>query len=302
MRRILWGALLVVAVLTAVQAGPARAGGLTKIAENVFAYVGEPDAGPKRSFAANAGLVIGDDCVLVVDTLLTAKEGRRLFADIRKITAKPIRFVVNTHFHRDHTLGNSVFAGLGAVIVSHSLERESMLAEAPKTLAGLRQLGLGEADLRDTAVTVPHVTFSERMTIHLGKQVVELIHLGPSHTAGSSVVYLPRQKVLFAGDILFTNFHPFLGSADLLGWKRALEAVEAMDVVAIVPGHGPLSTKKDVDELREYLAIFDAKGKEVAAREKDPLKAAAELEQALPRRAQGRHLIERNLRLKYLAQ
>ena len=87
---------------------------LTRLADNVYAYVGSKDASPAHSFAANAGIVIGRDGVLVVDTLISAREGARFLADIRAVTDKPIRYVVNTHTHLDHALGNSVFARLGA--------------------------------------------------------------------------------------------------------------------------------------------------------------------------------------------
>ncbi|BBA71184.1 MBL fold metallo-hydrolase [Geobacter sulfurreducens] len=273
---------------------------LTRIADNVYAYVGVKDASPANSFAANAGIVIGRDGILVVDTLISAKEGERFLADIRRVSDKPITYVVNTHTHLDHAFGNCVFARLGAAIISQEADRALLEKAGATTLKNIGTYGLKPADMAGTEIAYPTLTFSERMTIDLGNEKVELIRTAPSHTAGSLVVYLPAKELLFSGDILFTDFHPYLADGDIPGWTRTIDALLAMDVERIVPGHGPLSTKKDLREMKEYLLLFDARARELAAGSVDAGAVAAELKKVLPARSQAEWMIPYNLKARYL--
>lgn len=274
--------------------------GLTKIADNVYSYVGQKDASPAHSFAANAGIVIGRDGILVVDTLISAKEGQRFLADIRKVSDKPIKYVINTHTHLDHAFGNGVFAKLGAVVISHDADRRYMEKTGAEILKNSGNYGLKPEDMTGTEIVYPSLTFSERMTIDLGGESVELIRMGPSHTEGSLIVYLPAKKLAFAGDILFTDFHPYLADGDIPGWIRALDAMIAMDVDLIVPGHGPLSGKKDLREMKEYLLLFDAKARELAASSQDADAIAAEMKKVLPKRSLAEWMISYNVKSRYV--
>ncbi|ABB31746.1 beta-lactamase domain protein [Geobacter metallireducens RCH3] len=286
-------------ILVLMLATPALAD-LTKISDNVYSYVGATDASPTHSFAANAGIVIGRDGVLVVDTLLSAKEGERFLADIRKVTTKPIRYVVDTHIHLDHALGNCVFAREGATIISHEAERSSLAQNGAEILRKAGDYGLKPEDMVGTEIVLPSLTFSDRLTIDLGGETVELLRIAPSHTAGSTIVYLPAQKLLFSGDILFTDFHPFFADGDLPNWAKTLDAILAMDVERIVPGHGPLSTKKDLQEMKEYLRLFDAKARDLVATGKDVDTVAAQLAKVLPKRTLAEWMIPANLKARYL--
>lgn len=301
--------LVLAPVLALVLLTSAQAQGLTKIAENVYSYVGVKDASPKNSYAANAGIVIGADGVLVIDTLISAKEGQRFLKDIRAVTKKPIKYVVTTHAHFDHAFGSCVFTDLGATLVGHELDRASLAKNGGAMLKKSQAYGLTPEDLAGTRIVLPSLTFTERLTIRLGPldtgETIELIHLTPSHSPGSTLVYLPKQKVLFAGDVLFTDFYPFMGEGDIPGWVKTLDFVQDLDLTAIVPGHGPLSTKKDVAEMRDYLLLFDAKAKELAAAvtnggAKDAAPLAAEMKKLLPARTQGEAMIQYSLMIKYL--
>jgi glyoxylase-like metal-dependent hydrolase (beta-lactamase superfamily II) len=278
----------------------ATAQGLTKIADNVYSYAGVQNASPKNSFAANAGIVVGTDAVLVIDTLISAKEAKRFLKDIRKVSGKPIRYVVTTHYHLDHAFGASVFTDLGATLVGHELDRASLAKNGAAMLKKPEAFGLTQADMRGTRIVLPTLSFTERLTIRLGDEVVELIHLTPSHSPGSILVYLPRQKVLFAGDVLFTDFHPFMGDGDIPGWVKTLDFIQGLDVATIIPGHGPVSTRKDVAEMKDYILLFDAKAKELAPTAKDAPAMATEMKQLLPARSQGEGMIQYNLVTKYL--
>lgn len=293
--------LLVLSALSVLTVQSAYAD-LVKLSDNVYSYVGRTDASPAHSFAANAGIVIGREGVLVVDTLISANEGRRFLADIRKITKKPIKYVVNTHTHLDHAFGNCVFAELGAIVISQDADRaqlEKMGAQVMKNISGY---GLKPEDMAGTEIVLPSLSFSERLTIELGSETVQLIRIAPSHTEGSLVVYLPKQKILFSGDILFTDFHPYMADGDLAGWSNTLDKLQAMDIERIVPGHGPLSGKKDLREMKEYLALFDSSAREMAAKGKDADAIAAELLRILPKRSLAQWMVGFNVKARYTAQ
>lgn len=275
---------------------------LTQLADKVYAYVGATDASAAASFAANAGIIIGRDGVLVVDTLVSAKEGERFLTDIRKVTDKPIKYVVNTHTHLDHTFGNCVFARLGATIIAQQADHDMLAETGAEALKNAANFGLTSEQMEGTEIVLPSLTFSERMSIELGDATVELIRTAPSHTAGSAVVYVPAIKLLFAGDILFTDFHPYLADGDLAGWTQTLDALLAMDVEKIVPGHGPLSDKQDLREMKAYLAQFDAKAQALAANGLDADAIAVELLKKLPQRSLAAWMVAFNLKSRYLPQ
>jgi len=278
---------------------PSAFAGLTKIADNVYAYVDVKNSSTQNSFGANASIVIGQNGVLVIDTLVSAKEAQRFLADIRKVTNKPIKYVVNTHYHLDHAFGNSEFAKLGAVIISSNADRDNMAKYGEETLKNAENFGLTAQDMKGTSIVLPGLTFNNRMTIHLGDETVELIYVTPSHTTGSILTYIPRHKLLFVGDNLFTDYHPYIADADLKGWIKILDFIDKMDVTTIIPGHGPLSTKKDIREMKIYLQSFDKIARKMASQGKDAEAIAAEIKKKLPR-SQGEGLVPYNVKAKYL--
>ena len=275
---------------------------LAKIADNVYAYVGgkEP-ATPANSYGANAGIVIGKDGVLVVDALISAKEADRFIADIRKVTDKPIRYVVDTHYHPDHAFGNSEFLKLGAVIIASTRDKEALAKNGDAALKNMQSMGLSAEDMRGTELAVPTLSFSDRMTVDLGDEKVELIYPGPSHSDGSALVLLPKEKILFSGDALFTDYHPYMADGNIPAWLKTLDFVQKLDVTVIIPGHGPLSTKKDVADLKSYIQIFDAQARRLASRLKDPQQIADQLKKVLPQRSHLEWAIAENVRIKYLS-
>nr|WP_320191201.1 MBL fold metallo-hydrolase [uncultured Desulfobacter sp.] len=274
---------------------------LKKISDSVYSYVGIPEGTPGHAFSANAGIVVGKDAVLVVDTLTSAREAERFLADIRTITDKPIRYVVNTHYHLDHALGNCVFTDTGATVIGHARCRESIIKNKDNMLKNPTMFGLPEEFWVGTKVKVPYVSFESEMVIDLGDVTVKLIYNDvASHTAGSIVVAVQEQKVLFAGDILFTDFHPYLGEGDLPGWAQTLDTIHAMDVDHIIPGHGPLSKKKDLEDMKSYLSFFDKQATKLSAGGNDAEKIAEALLKMLPKRSGGRFIVGYNLKTRYL--
>jgi glyoxylase-like metal-dependent hydrolase (beta-lactamase superfamily II) len=266
----------------------------------IFIPMSIKDDSPTYSYGANAGIVIGEDAILVVDTLVSAKEGKRLLKDIRAISDKPIQYVVNTHYHLDHTFGNAEFAGLGADIISHVICADAMKKSAVDTLANANAYGLTKEDLEGTQLAYPNVTFTDKMGLDLGGLEVELIYIAPSHSKGSIVVHIAAEGVVFAGDILFTDFHPYMAEGDIAGWQETLDSVIVLNADKIIPGHGPLSTNKDLADMKAYIVAFDKRATDLAAGSNELEHIVAELKKSMPARTRGEGLIQANVQGKYL--
>jgi glyoxylase-like metal-dependent hydrolase (beta-lactamase superfamily II) len=303
-RRVLMNALLkfwLAFCLVFMAAGPALGeNGLVKISEHVYSYIDVKDGSPANSYGANAGIVIGEDTILVVDTLVSSREGKRLLKDIRAVSDKPIRYVVNTHYHLDHTFGNGEFAGLGADIISHADCAAAMRNNSAGILANAGGYGLTPEDMAGTELAYPEVTFTDRMTVNPGGIDVKLIHIAPSHSIGSIVVYIPTEKVIFAGDILFTDYHPYMADGDIDGWRKTLDFIISLNAEKIIPGHGPLSTNKDLSDMRAYIGAFDKKARELAGESKEVEHIVSEIKKSMPARTRGEGLIQANIQGKYL--
>lgn len=273
---------------------------LTEIAADVFAYVDTRNMSAQNSFGANAGIIIGRDGILVVDTLISSREAQRFLKDIRLISDKPIRYVVNTHHHLDHAFGNGDFARQGAVVISQLNDAANLKIHGQAALGNAGEYGLTPQEMEGTEIVLPALAFGDRLDIDLGDRTVQLLYTGVSHTEGSILVYLPESKILFAGDILFTGYHPYLGEGNIEEWVKVLDRIAAMDADKIIPGHGPVSTKKDVRDMREYLIAFDKKARELTATSRDAGQVAAEMGKILPPKAEGEGLIRMSIERKYL--
>ena len=290
-------ALIILFCLAAV--APAHAG-LTKVAEGVYSYLDDKDPSPATSFGANAGIVIGKDGIVVIDTLISAKKARQFIKDIRAVSKKPIKYVVNTHDHLDHVLGNSAFAKIGATIIAHTDAKAALIKSSDTMLQNAKTYGLSDDAMKGTTIALPSLTFTDAMQIDLGDRRVELMNASPSHSPGSIIVYIPDSKTLFAGDVLFTNYHPYMGNGDIMGWIKALDRIADMDVINIIPGHGPLSSKKDIADMKQYIITFELKARELTAKSDDLAFIAAEMKKALPQRQYFDMFIAYNVKGLYL--
>jgi glyoxylase-like metal-dependent hydrolase (beta-lactamase superfamily II) len=278
--------------------------GLQKISEHIYAYVDVKNASAAgNSFGANAAVVVGSNGALVIDTLVSAKEADRFLKDISEVTEKPVKYVVNTHYHLDHAWGNCQFAKLGALVITHDNARAHMTQSA-YLLDHPELLGLTAQDLESTTLVDPAITFTDSMTIDLGDVTVQLDYPGPSHTDDSITAYVPQDKVLFTGDILFTRYHPNLTDGDFTSWQEVLVELEQTPAVKIIPGHGPLSSRADLQDMRTYIHEFDAQARALCQgkRAEDVQGLAEELVKSLPdqQRTELLSLVELNLLLRYL--
>ncbi len=278
--------------------------GLTKLSEHVYAAVDFKNASPAgNSFGVNTGIVVGNDAVLVVDTRISAKKAREFIADIKKITDKPIKYVVNTHYHLDHSWGNCEFVKLGAVVIGH----ENWIKLASRYKEGMSHpeyYGMTAEDLNGTTLSPPTITFKDAMLVDLGDVTVSLSYLGHTHTNDSIVVLVEQDGVLFTGDILFTRYHPSMNEADVQGWLKTLAKLESTPAKIIVPGHGPVSTTADIKDLEVYLTEFDKQAKVLCAgkTQDDAPAIAQEMLKILPDQKRTELIwgVENNLRSKYL--
>ncbi len=277
---------------------------LQQVSEHVWSYVWNYPMTPANSYGANAGIVVGSNAVLVVDTLISAREGKRLLADIRAVTKLPIKYVANTHYHLDHAWGNSIFTAEGAAVIGTTASAKLMAERGAYGLAHADQFGLTPEDLAGTTLAPATLGVAGLLSIDLGGVTVELRSLAPGHCPDNLVAYVPQDKVVFCGDLLFTGCHPYMGESDIAGWLSGLDAVNALGAEKLVPGHGAMGTAKDVAEMKEYLKAFDEKAQALTKgkTQADAPAIATELLKSLPE--QGRKelsmMAESNLRMKYL--
>ena len=208
---------------------------------------------PEKRIIANTGWVVFRDYVLVIDANFPWG-ARAVLDDLRKTTEKPIRLVFDTHYHGDHAFGNSVFVDAGATIVcSEECTEESRRKNTPSWNGNTAS---GEYSLKPFRLEHPQISFRGKMVLDDGTQRVELLRVGPGHTLGDAVAYLPGQRVLFAGDLVVNRAGNNMADpdADHDHWVRALDQLAAMDVAHVIPGHGPQGTAEAIRGQRAYVA------------------------------------------------
>jgi cyclase len=199
-----------------------------KIGPDLYAYISDNDA------SANSTFLVSDQGILVVDTGLNAQEGRKLLAEIRKVSPAPVRWIVNTHYHPDHRGGNGA-VGPDAIIISTEFTRSH--AEKPN-----RENSVSEA------------VGPKGLVLYLSGHEVHIYHPGPAHTQGDLVVYFPDEHAIATGDLFLTNSCPAMDDGNMENWIAALEQMLALPVEHIVPGHFELATKNELQRFRNYLA------------------------------------------------
>jgi cyclase len=222
---------------------------MKEVAPNVYAYIQAKGSW----FWSNAGLIVGDEYAIVVDSLATVALTRNFINEIKRVTDKPVRFLINTHHHGDHIWGNHLFRD--ATVICHSrcweMARSTGLYD-PNVLNALYP----EFDFKGIKVTPPGMTFDKKFTIYLDDREVQLIHYEHAHTPGDLIVHLPQEKAIFAGDLLFLYSTPVGFEAHIQGWIEALDLMSYLDAETFVPGHGPVCNWEGLRECREYLAMI----------------------------------------------
>ena len=253
----------------------------TEIVPGVYSAIGTG----AMNVGSNSAVIVNRDEVMIVDSHISPESGRAMLQELKAITDKPVRFLINTHFHYDHTNGNQAFPP-GVDIIGHEFTRRKLTGDIlekgmfadlvrglPKQLDDLRARAAAQTDpaakarlaqqipvqtafaasLKDLKVTPPNVTLDDRMTLFRGDREIRLLYLGHGHTGGDIVVYLPKEKVLCTGDLLVHDVANLIDGY-VNEWPDALEKLRPLDFVDLIPGHGePFKGKERIDWFQAYL-------------------------------------------------
>ena len=236
--------------------------GLQDLGNGCWAYV-QPDGSWGWS---NAGLVMGDGVSLLVDTLFDLKLTAEMLTAMQPVTRMaPIGTLVNTHANGDHCYGNELVEG--AEIIASAATAHEMTEVPPAMLAALNhadgEVGalfrhfFGAFEFDGITVTMPTRTFEGRLDVDVAGRTVELIEVGPAHTRGDTIAYVPDARTVYTGDILFIGGTPIVWAGPLGNWVAACDLMLGMDIDTVVPGHGPLTDKAGIAAVRDYLSFVD---------------------------------------------
>jgi len=235
--------LVLAVILLAILSAPARADAplpVEEIAPGVYVHHGvhEEASVANAGGIANIGFVIGSAAVAVIDSGGSPMEGRALLQAIRKVTPLPIRYVINTHFHPDHVMGNAVFAAEHAEIIGHKNMPMGLMARRDSYVAGYESV-FGPGAAKD-AIVVPSHLVSDRETIDLGGRKLVIRAFPTAHTDSDLIVIDQGTQTLFAGDLVFLERIPAVDGS-ILGWLKAIAQLREIPAARVVPGHGPVS-------------------------------------------------------------
>jgi glyoxylase-like metal-dependent hydrolase (beta-lactamase superfamily II) len=223
-----------------------------QLSDHAWAYTAEGDP--------NTGVIVGDDSVMIIDATATPVMAQKVVAEIRKITDKPIKYVLLTHYHAVRVLGASGFQqhGLQQIIASQDtygliVERgqqdmDSEIARFPRLFQAVESV---------PGLTWPTLTFQGRMTLFMGGLEVQIMQLGAGHTKGDTIAWLPKDKVLFSGDLVEADAACYTGDAYLAEWPQTLRNLRALPAEKLVPGRGPaLMNPQEVAKGLAYTEDF----------------------------------------------
>ena len=248
-----------------------------QVAPHTYFVQGVPEMGSKQNqnFISNAGFVVTPKGVVVIDALGSPVLAQKLIQEIRKVTKQKIVAVVLTHYHADHVYGLQEFKRLGATIYAQRDGLNYLASETAKQRLIASRTDFAPWVNENTRLVPADVWIDQSKTITVGGVEFILNRVGPAHAHEDLIVYVPSEKVLFAGDLVFRGRIPFVGNADSRGWVNALNEIQKLNPAIVVPGHGPYSTNavEDVVFTRNYLAYL----REVmgpAARDLDPFEEA----------------------------
>jgi cyclase len=236
--------------------------GLHELDDGLFAFL-QPDGGWGWS---NAGLVTADGQSLLIDTLFDLRLTREMLEAMRPVTGRrPIRSLLNTHGNGDHCYGNQLVED-GVEIIAAEGAVEDMRMVTPQLMHALTTAEIEDADLaaflrhafapfdfEGIELRLPDRTFTGSLTLDVAGRRVELLELGPAHTRGDVIAYVPDARAVFTGDILFVGGTPIIWAGPVSNWIAACEHIERLDVDTVVPGHGPITDKEGPRQVRRYL-------------------------------------------------
>jgi cyclase len=241
-------------------------GEIQQVSEGIYAYL-QPDG---SWWLNNTGFLVSHDGVISVDATSTERRTRAYLDAIATVTDRPVRTLVNTHHHGDHTHGNYLFGG--ATIVGHERCREAILGTPAPPPAGVWT----DVDWGPLELAPPFLTYTDRVTLWSGDLRCEVRYVGtPAHTTNDSILHIPERSVVFAGDLLFNGGTPFALMGSVSGWIEVLETVlRPLGARTLVPGHGPVCGPEVIDDVLAYLRFVQRTAREAKAQGLSPLQAA----------------------------
>ena len=235
-----------------------------EVSDGIYAYL-QPDGSWGLN---NTGFIVGQDSVTLVDTCFTEARTRAFLEALGAVTPLPLRTLINTHHHGDHTHGNYLVPS--ATIIAHRLCREVIIETG---LLALRPM-FPNVEWGDLQLAPPVVTFEDRLTIYVGDLKIELIFVGPAHTTNDILVWIPERELLFSGDLLFNQGTPFVAMGSIAGSLEALETLRGLGARTIVPGHGPVCGSEVIDDMVAYLRFVQDVARKSLDAKVTPLEAA----------------------------
>jgi cyclase len=243
-----------------------RLGEIQQVSEGIYAYL-QPDGSWGLN---NTGFLVSEDGVISVDSAFTERRTRAYLDAIGTITGLPVRTLVNTHHHGDHTHGN--YLASGATIVGHERCREAVLAAAMPPPPGIYT----DVDWGHLEPAPPFLTYTEGVTLWSGSLRCEVRYVGtPAHTTNDSILHIPERSVVFAGDLLFNGGTPFALQGSVSGWIEVLQTVlRPIGAQTLVPGHGPVCGPEVIDDTLAYLRFVQEAAQAGKAAGLSPLEAA----------------------------
>lgn len=235
----------------AVAAPPGNSEGqLRRLSPRAWVFVADADR------SANGALFVGSQAALIVDPGLTPLHAQRFLAAVRKATDRPIRFVVLTHWHPDHSLGAVCLEEPGAKLLAHPRTRRALAEQAAHARQQLQKEAKDPAERTSLAgcrFHLPEPLRSEKEVFDLGDHKIEVQHLGAAHTAGDVIVWSPAERVLATGDLFLHDASPAMDGSSTRGWLRALDALLALSPLHVIPGHFAPGQQADLMRFRAYL-------------------------------------------------
>lgn len=247
---LIWFAILL--ILIPVQPVLSAEPEMVKLAEGVYGFIG-------KEGATNSGFVVTDEGVIVIDTQGPKELALLLKKKIQEITDKPLLYVINTHYHGDHTFGNQYFRE-AKEIIAHENTRKNLIEKDEDHREQFKRF-FGEKALEGFELTLPTRIIKETFLLWAGGKKMEVAYLGRGHTDGDMIVYLPVERVLFGGDLLYKDRLPWLGDAYIPEWIETLDRLKNFDAGICVPGHGSIGDKDAISDFQQYLVDLKAEVK-----------------------------------------